>query len=294
MNKMGLLLCWVVIGVAAGAFAQPPVGEAEALSILLRKQILAAPEAKRPHFEPVEASIFVRPYAGSDSSREKQARTAWYHAQLPPGFPTSGKLRVLYLPRCMFGRAYDYDWAPGLEADASQAGDREWIRIALEAEGGPGLDLSGIARTDGFQGRSSPVPALESINLALVQAWKAGRTPTLLAVFEPYCGPSDRRYDGPSPPPPPPPPAPFYIERRPGTALYIASEFQSDLCEIRTGSRFDLSCRGWRTISANPVVATGSRYRYVARRAGQPDVRGEFRVGYENESPDHPLHIDQP
>ena len=263
--------------------AQADPSETEALRELVAEQLPMLRAAGFPTlaFETVPASIYVAPYRPDATSREKRARTAWYHAQLPAGFPTTGNVRVLYLPLCAFS-FHQFPTAEEGEAPAELSAIVEQVLVsaAFEAEGVTSIDVSGITGRDTLY-RDEPIAAIRQINGRLLERRRRGQTTQTFAVFEPFCGTIDEEPSGPpppppSPPPPPPPREPIAVQTADGTDVYIASRFQSDLCRIRTGSAYNLSCRGWRPVQGDWLHLSGSKYRYVIKRGADTVKTAEF------------------
>uniref|UniRef100_UPI0035C976E2 hypothetical protein n=1 Tax=uncultured Sphingomonas sp. TaxID=158754 RepID=UPI0035C976E2 len=295
--------CTFLIRVLALALGAPGVSFAadltddEALAILIRKSIAQeysnSDRMDRPEFSEWAAQSFRKPFLAGDTALEKKARTDWYAAQLPANFPRTGKVRVVLLQKC-----YTNVWLADADDQADyerveSLADREWLRVAFQKAGveqGPLTIVPTTVRRSSLED-PSPAPWIRSLNQHLQHRASTTEKSLPLAVFEPYCGESQRQEPSPPPPPPPPPPRPaqFYFSAPPNTTLTIISELKSDICEIRTGSRYTASCRGWRTISQNPFPVTGTRYRYTAIRPGTSETHGEFTVVWENTDPNNPI-----
>lgn len=273
----------MAIIVACGGAAQAGSGlsEADAVRQILSKALLTNfPAAARIKTEP--ASIYVRPYLPSDTRAEKQARKAWYSAQLPARFPTTGDVRVIYLHTCSFPAYYfpSEDKSDATEAYRSLA-DQVWVRDALAAAGVSDVDVSQISGRE-TNGRRAPIAAMLAINETLLAARTEGRTAKHFAVFEPFCGPSERDpavY--PAPAPPPPPPSPIFLNRPANLELYLNNGFRSELCRLQTGSSYDLACKGWYRLHGPAARFSGNIYHYVlksgaeVRKAGKLDLEIE-------------------
>lgn len=296
--------------VAAPVRAQPveDPGEFEATVAVLAPEVAKALPA--PPFKAEPASIYAEPYLADDTKWEKAARTTWYSGQIPAGFPASGTVEVLYLPRCAppaFNIAWlnDGEWTAAMRSAAEIA----LVRQALVAKG---LDAASAMqatpaafalRSTSSYGRETPDPALKSLNAALQSAFEAGRIGQRIAVFEPFC-PSTQRgtyaqdieqyqarvarwraSDGPVPPPPPPPPPPpaYYAAAIPpigfvlpaGAKVWIASELKARICEMRTKKAYQPACGG-QQLFGTAMSLTGTRYRYYMERPGQAPRQGSL------------------
>lgn len=275
-------LSTLLVCLASPVLAQ--VSEEEALRILVSRKLETWVAAK---VERASARDLRKPYNHDDSAAEKQARVSWYSAQLPDNFPGKGKVSVVYLTTCAPDQLFDDE---SVGNDAAAVFDQQWVALARSRARLPPINLRSLRRPPYSLWTGRPDPSIKFFNDA------AARSAAPVYVIEPYCGPSGRPrvHHYPEGPPPQPPQGPFYIKLIPGNTLFIISEGKSDLCELQGMSQFDQRCRGWRQVSSNPILATGSRYRYRALRPGAATITGEFHVGWENGSRDHPLDIIQP
>lgn len=282
-----------------------PVTEISAMT-----EVLLAPmrEAYAPTFKAEPAQIYRAPYLRDDTDWEKRARTAWYAAQLPQGFPTQGPIEVFYLPRCQPSLPYDELSQLGADFDTdlsslqlSRAADRAIIRNALVLKGAGDVPLDPMIGRSGWL-RTTPDPGLKAINSTLQQGFASGKLSERIAIFEPFCPGSQRgtyaqRLEHwqkagrrgpepipdpavyPPPPPPPPPPGPPTMFEHPANArVWLMSEFKSTICNIRTGSFYSPSC-AWTELLGSGLQLSGRYFRYRiipsagSARTGRIDLR---------------------
>lgn len=306
--------------VTASAQEKPPEPATEPSEFEAMVAVLA-PEVARntpaPAFKAEQASIYAKPYLADDTKWEKAARTTWYSGQIPVGFPTTGTVEVLYLSQCT-PEAFAVDWMNKGEwsPDMRAAAETALIRQALVARG---LDAAAAARLAPAKlearatsqwNRDKPDPALKTLNAALQSAYEAGKLTQRIAVFEPFCPPTQRgtyaqaaeRYqaavakwkasDGPvpppplPPPPPPPPPPPAYYAamvapvdfRIPsGAEVWIASELTARICEMKTGAPYRPACGGYKLYGTG-MTLTGVRYRFYMERPGKVPKQGTLNL----------------
>ncbi|MGH6616260.1 hypothetical protein [Sphingomonas sp.] len=230
------------------------------------------------------------------------AKDKWFDVQLPVplgelrSIPT---LRVIYLRSCRHLDREDILEDAGLShgdvdddtyRDALSVADEAFIQAALLRDNIPGLNIAAIPER-AFD-RASPPSALRSLNDELWKRHRAGVIAVPHLVIERYCGPGydpppglESAYPDPPSGPPPylrPAPDPFKIETAaPALALYIIPAFSGDLCRIRTGSYFNLNCRGWVKITANPIHQSARTFYYVRLAAGGR-AEGKFQVAPHN------------
>lgn len=245
------------------------------------------------------------PYCPRHLYFPEAAKTLWLEAQLPVPFSQlqlGEAVHVLYLRSCSHLYRDDILADAGLErldvdettySNALDVADEAYVNAALARAGIVGVGVASIPHR--IFGRSAPSSALQRINAALWEYYRAGKVSTPYLILERYCGPG---YDPPageeshypSPPPGPPPWVsgprdPFKIETmRPAQHLYVIPAFSGDLCRLRTGSPFDLSCRGWIEVKPGPVSENARSFYYVlvfanGRSQGRFEVAAANRAG---------------
>lgn len=301
------------LAICGQAQAQAPqtaeaMAEDDALLELLGPAVAKESATLAVKVEP--ASIFQKPYLADDTKWEKAARTAWYAAQLPYGFPGDGNVSVIYLPRCA-ASGMSVDWIQSDEWTDPMVRAAEKLRVqkALATNGAGSVDVPLLQSRGRYSwNRSVPDPALAGFNAALQAAKTSGATATQFAVLEPFCPNTQRgsyeqdmeRYERttarrrqagraipppppppPSPPPPPPPPSyasaspPVQFLLPPATTLWIATEMKAQLCEIRYKTVFDTRC-GWNQVYGSFASITGRHFRFHLEKAGASPRSGKL------------------
>lgn len=299
--------CCVAYGSALAQPVDEPMAESAALAELLGPSVAAEKPALTVKIEP--ASIFKQPYLADDTKWEKAARTKWYSAQLPKGFPGKGNVSVVYLPRCA-ASGMSVDWIQWDEWTDAMVRAAENLRLkkALAAAGAGNVDVPILQSRGRYSwDRTMPDPALVALNTALQDAKKSGATSTQYAVFEPFCPATERgsyaqyqeQYEAavtmakkagqpiPPPPPPPlpspppsPPPAvgidpPVQFLLAPAATLWIATELKAQLCEIRYKAVFAPNC-GWQKLYGSSANMPGRHFRYYLQKAGDTPKTGKL------------------
>ena len=297
MKKLAVIsLSLLLIETAASA---QQVSDFDAMVEVLRGPVS---EKGAPTYKIESASTFRKPYRPDDTRWEKAARTAWYAAQLPLGFPGNGTVSVFYLARCA-SSPYDFDLLNG-EGDTHElrrALDSAILLNALAAKAVADIAPAGLYdRSYGNPwARNAPDSSLRMFNAELQERFELGTIKERIAVFEPFCPNSQRgtyehRYelwetgakkglppppDPPIPPPPPPPPlpspayqltSPIEFKRPLNVRLWVASDFSSRICKVKTGSEFHQSCN-WIEMLGTSMRLPGRHYRFhIEPRSGAP------------------------
>lgn len=303
IRRFALILC---LSSWATPLQAQPLSDFDAMVEVLRGPI--ATQFGPASFKAESAKIFWKPYLADDTKWEKKARTDWYAAQLPAGFPKNGTVSILYLKRCRpdlpSGDFMDDDGER--KADVVRAADAAFITNALEARGITGIALEPLTGRDEWW-RTNPDAGLRAINADLQQRFAAGSLTGRIAILEPFCPATQRgsyeqaleRYElamarwqalpapkpappapplPPLPPPPPPPPAyaptpPIRFTRPASTSIFLISEFRSRICRQKTGSYYAPSCQGWKAMLGDEMVLSGRHYRYrIEPTTGAPRV----------------------
>lgn len=282
MKKLAVIsLSLLLVGTAASA---QQVSDFDAMVEVLRGSVS---EKGMPTYKIESASTFRKPYRPDDTRWEKAARTAWYAAQLPLGFPGSGTVSVFYLARCA-SSPNDFDLLNG-EGDSDKlrrALDSAILLNALAVKAVTDITPAGLYdRSYGNPwARNAPDPSLRAFNSELQGRFETGKLKERIAVFEPFCpnsqrGTYEQRYElwetggreGPPPLPdiqvyPPPPPVmtsapPIKFKRPLNVKVLVASEFRSRLCEVKTGYEYHQSCN-WIEMLGTGMTLTGRYYRF--------------------------------
>lgn len=308
-SALTVAIAWAAFG--QPAFGQPNPRREDSVAVVARG---FADNAMTRPFKPISGEAFYQgrldyctahsaPYCPRHTYVSSASKTKWLAQETPVALAqlrSLPELMVLYLPSCEFdkesfllGQAglYPGDIDEETFASAADAVDEAIVSGALTKAGITDIAIPEIEER--VFDRAAPPVGLKQVNDALWARHVSGRLPTPHLIVERYCGPEEPAPAGfipPSPAPNPPPPSPrapkdpFVLQlTHPAQALYIIPAFSGDLCRLRTGTPFDLSCRGWIKLSGNSVHELARTFYYI-HQATTGHTNGKFEVTEANRS----------